>query len=55
VKVPAEETGRIDSELAFHPHTGGHPTGPNWATFLTFASRYIHGPPPLAAIQSAAG
>lgn len=28
-------------ELAFRQHSGGHTPGPNWPTFLDFASRYF--------------
>ena len=38
---PEVEKGLIDGELAFRQHRGGHTTGPNWPTFLTFADRYI--------------
>jgi len=38
---PPIETQLIDGEIAFRQHTGGHTAGPNWPTFLTFASRYI--------------
>jgi hypothetical protein len=38
------ETALIDGDIAFRQHSGGHTTGPNWPTFLTFAGRYIHGP-----------
>jgi len=40
-EFPAVETALIDGELAWRQHRGGHTTGPNWPTFLTFASRYI--------------
>jgi len=40
-EFPAVETALIDGELAFRQHRGGHTTGPNWPTFLTFAGRYI--------------
>jgi len=39
---PPMETSLIDGDIAFRQHPGGHTTGPNWPTFLTFASRYIH-------------
>jgi hypothetical protein len=42
---PPIETSLIDGEVAFRQHGGGHTTGPNWPTFLTFAGRYIKGPP----------
>ena len=38
---PPMETALIDGDIAFRQHSGGHTTGPNWPTFLTFASRYI--------------
>ncbi len=41
---PPIETPLIDGEIAFRQHTGGHTPGPNWPTFLEFASRYIKGP-----------
>jgi (4-O-methyl)-D-glucuronate---lignin esterase len=42
-EFPPVETALIDGELAWRQHSGGHTTGPNWPTFLTFASRYIKG------------
>jgi hypothetical protein len=44
-ELPPMETALIDGDIAFRQHRGGHTTGPNWPTFLTFASRYIKGPP----------
>jgi len=41
---PPMESALIDGEVAFRQHSGGHTTGPNWPTFLAFASRYIKGP-----------
>jgi len=38
---PPMETPLIEGEIAFRQHSGGHTTGPNWPTFLTFASRYM--------------
>jgi hypothetical protein len=38
---PPIETALVDGDLAFRQHKGGHTTGPNWPTFLTFADRYI--------------
>jgi hypothetical protein len=43
---PPMETPLIDGDLAFRQHSGGHTTGPNWPTFLTFAGRYIKEPSP---------
>jgi hypothetical protein len=38
---PPIETGLMDGDIAFRQHSGGHTPGPNWPTFLTFASRYL--------------
>jgi (4-O-methyl)-D-glucuronate---lignin esterase len=40
-EFPPQEKALIDGEIAFRQHAGGHATGPNWPTFLTFAERYI--------------
>jgi hypothetical protein len=40
-EYPKQETALIDGEIAFRQHAGGHTTGPNWPTFLTFADRYL--------------
>ena len=40
-EFPPVETGLTEGELAFRQHKGGHTTGPNWPTFLDFASRYV--------------
>jgi len=40
-EFPPVETALIDGELAWRQHKGGHTTGPNWPTFILFASRYI--------------
>ncbi|MDB5349958.1 MAG: hypothetical protein JWN86_1205 [Planctomycetota bacterium] len=40
-EFPEVETGITDGDLAFRQHKGGHTTGPNWPTFLTFAGRYL--------------
>jgi hypothetical protein len=39
---PPMETALVDGEIAFRQHGGGHTTGPNWPTFLAWASRYLH-------------
>src|SRR5262249_18331759 len=44
-EFPPVETALIEGALAWRQHSGGHPPGPNGPTFLTFASRYIKGPP----------
>jgi hypothetical protein len=33
----------IDGDIAYRQHAAGHTPGPNWPTFLTFASRYFGG------------
>ena len=43
-EFPPLETTLIDGDMAFRSHSGGHTTGPNWPTFLTFASRYLKTP-----------
>jgi len=40
-EFPPIETPLIDGEIAFRQHSGGHTPGPNWPTFITFASRYL--------------
>jgi hypothetical protein len=40
-EMPKMETALVDGDVAFRQHGGGHTTGPNWPTFLTFADRYI--------------
>ncbi len=40
-EFPAIETTLTDGDIAFRQHRGGHVTGPNWPTFLDFASRYF--------------
>jgi hypothetical protein len=39
---PPIETPLIEGDIAFRQHSGGHTPGPNWPTFITFASRYLH-------------
>jgi hypothetical protein len=46
---PPIETALTDGDIAFRQHAGGHTPGPNWPTFLTFASRYLHEPGVTAA------
>lgn len=40
-EFPPVETPLVTGELAWRQHKGGHTTGPNWPTFIEFASRYI--------------
>jgi hypothetical protein len=39
-EFPPMETPLIAGDMAFRQHSGGHTTGPNWPTFLSFASHY---------------
>lgn len=41
-EFPPLETALIGGDIAFRQHSAGHVTGPNWPTFLTFASTYIN-------------
>jgi hypothetical protein len=43
-EFPPMETALVDGDIAFRQHTGGHTTGPNWPTFLEYASRYLSTP-----------
>ncbi len=40
-EFPPIETPLISGDIGFRQHTGGHTPGPNWPTFITFASRYM--------------
>jgi len=40
---PPIETPLVSGDVAFRQHSGRHTPGPNWPTFLDFASRYLHG------------
>ncbi|MSR81141.1 MAG: acetylxylan esterase [Gemmataceae bacterium] len=40
-EFPPQETALVEGEIAYRQHNGGHTTGPNWPTFLTFAERYF--------------
>jgi lysophospholipase L1-like esterase len=39
--MPPVEDALVDGELAWRMHKGGHTTGPNIDTFVTWAARYI--------------
>ena len=39
-EFPLPGTPLIDGEIAFRQHEGGHTTGPNWATWIEWASKY---------------
>ncbi|MEZ4850719.1 MAG: acetylxylan esterase [Bacteroidia bacterium] len=39
-EFPVLGTPLVDGEIAFRQHAGGHSTGPNWSTWLAWASRY---------------
>jgi hypothetical protein len=40
-EFPPMETALVSGDIAFRQHSGGHTTGPNWPTFLSFASRFM--------------
>ena len=40
-EFPPLEKPLTDGDVAFRQHSSGHTPGPNWPTFLTFASRYL--------------
>jgi hypothetical protein len=40
-EMPPMETALIAGDIAFRQHSAGHTVGPNWPSFLDFASRYI--------------
>jgi hypothetical protein len=42
--MPPMETSLIDGDLAFRQHAGAHTTGPNWPTFIVWASHYLKAP-----------
>jgi hypothetical protein len=44
MEMPSMGIALISGDLAFRQHFGGHTNGPNWPTFLEFASRYLHAP-----------
>jgi (4-O-methyl)-D-glucuronate---lignin esterase len=46
-EFPPLEVPLIEGDLGFRQHSRGHTPGPNWPTFLTFASRYLKGPQKL--------
>lgn len=39
-EFPSPGTALVTGEIAFRQHEGGHTTGPNWATWITWANRY---------------
>jgi hypothetical protein len=40
-EFPPMETALTEGDIAFRQHSGGHTTGPNWPTFITWAARYF--------------
>ena len=40
-EFPAIQQTLTDGEIAYRQHEGGHTPGPNWATFIAFASKYF--------------
>src|SRR5690606_4193178 len=39
-EFPVLGTPLIEGDIAFRQHAGGHSTGPNWSTWIAWASRY---------------
>lgn len=39
-EFPVLGTALVDGEVAFRQHAGGHTTGPNWSTWIAWASKY---------------
>ncbi len=39
-EFPVIGTPLVDGDIAFRQHAGGHSTGPNWSTWIAWASRY---------------
>ena len=39
-KFPKLGTALANGEIAFRQHAGGHSTGPNWSTWIAWASKY---------------
>lgn len=39
-EFPPLGTPLIDGEIAYRQHAGGHSTGPNWSTWIAWASKY---------------
>ena len=40
-EFPPIETPLVDGDIGFRQHSQGHTPGPNWPTFIQFASRYF--------------
>ena len=40
-QFPPLETPLVDGDIGFRQHSDGHTPGPNWPTFIEFASRYF--------------
>jgi hypothetical protein len=44
IEMPGVGVAKTEGELAWRMHSGGHTTGPNIDTFVTWASRYLKAP-----------
>ncbi|HEX7295292.1 MAG TPA: hypothetical protein VF251_06030, partial [Pyrinomonadaceae bacterium] len=40
-EFPPIETALVSGDIAWRQHCGGHTNGPNWPTFIQFATRYL--------------
>jgi hypothetical protein len=43
-EFPPVEAALISGDIAYREHSDGHTAGPNWPTFIVFASRYLKTP-----------
>ncbi|MFL6417756.1 MAG: alpha/beta hydrolase family protein [Bryobacteraceae bacterium] len=48
-EFPPMEAALTDGDIAFRQHSAGHTPGPNWPTFIAFASRYFNTSPASSA------
>ena len=53
-KMPRVNTGRLDGQLAWRQHDGGHTDGPNWKYFIPWADRFLAHAPRRASSQGTA-
>ena len=48
-KMPGVNVSKLDGQLAWRQHDGGHTDGPNWKYFIPWADKFLgHAPPSLA-------
>ncbi|HYT75247.1 MAG TPA: GDSL-type esterase/lipase family protein, partial [Vicinamibacterales bacterium] len=54
-KMPPVSAGRLDGQLAWRQHDGGHTDGPNWKYFIPWADRFLEHKPRAATKGDAPG